>query len=218
MPNLLGGGTVVALMIVALFGSAGRWDLPFFWAYVAVNVAIGTTGAFVVDAELQQERWRPAARNREFWVMLAGGFVTVVGHWIVAGLDVGRFHWSARVPRVCQVASLIVHAMGWGLVFASLLVNRFFSPVVRIQAERRHHVITTGPYQFVRHPGYAGAIVAFVASPVALGSWWALVPIVPLIGLTAVRLIQEDRFLQRELPGYAGYATEVRYRLIPGVW
>jgi protein-S-isoprenylcysteine O-methyltransferase Ste14 len=99
-----------------------------------------------------------------------------------------------------------------------MVVNRFLSPVLRIQTERRHHLITAGPYQYVRHPGYAGAIVAFLSSPLALGSWWAFAPILPLVLLIARRAAAEDRFLHTHLPGYSEYAAQVRYRLLPGIW
>src|SRR5207249_4357953 len=98
------------------------------------------------------------------------------------------------------------------------MINRFFSSVVRIQTERGHHVVTVGPYRYVRHPGYAGAIAGFLAGPVVLGSWWAIAAVVPIVAFVLWRTAAEDRFLREKLPGYADYAERVRYRLLPGVW
>jgi protein-S-isoprenylcysteine O-methyltransferase Ste14 len=120
-------------------------------------------------------------------------------------------------PHV-QTVALVLFAASWALVDWAMVANRFFSSVVRIQVERGHHVVTTGPYRYVRHPGYAGGMVGLVLGPVALGSWWALVPLVPILIYVFWRTAEEDRFLRRELSGYAAYMERVRYRLIPGVW
>ena len=96
--------------------------------------------------------------------------------------------------------------------------NRFFSPVVRIQHERGHTLVTSGPYRFVRHPGYVGAILASACGGVALGSWWSLVPLAPFAALFLRRTAVEDRMLRADLDGYAGYAERVPYRLVPGRW
>ena len=218
MLNLLRGLGFLGLLIALLFGSAGRWDLPFFWAFVAVNLALGLVGFFMVDPALQQERWHPAVRNREFWLVVLVGLPLYLAHLIIAGLDAGRFHWSDHVGRSAQIAALAVLAVSWAFVAWAVVVNRFFSPVVRIQTERGHQLITAGPYQYVRHPGYAGAIVAFPSGAVVLGSWWALVPVVPLVLLILKRTIAEDHFLRAQLTGYAEYAKRVNYRLLPGVW
>ena len=136
---------------------------------------------------------------------------------IVASLDSGRFGWS-NVP-------LSVHIAGWAglavaFLFASwaMLSNTYASRTVRIQSDRGHQVVTTGPYRYVRHPMYVGTIFFGVCTPLFLGSWWALVPGGLLAGLFVVRTALEDRTLREELPGYAEYAERVRYRLLPGVW
>jgi len=218
MLNVLRGLGFLGMLIGLLFGSAGRWDLPFFWAYVGVNAALWLVGFFMADPALQQERWHPAVRNREFWLIVLVGLPLYLAHLIIAGLDAGRFHWSDHVSRGAQIVGLPVLAASWGLAAWAVVVNRFFSPVVRIQTERGHELITAGPYRYVRHPGYAGVIVGFLSGPVVLGSWWALAPTIPLVLLILRRAITEDRFLRAELIGYADYAKRVRYRLVPGVW
>jgi protein-S-isoprenylcysteine O-methyltransferase Ste14 len=216
--NLLRGLAVIGLLSAVLFGSAGRWDLPFFWAYVGVNAALTLMGVFTVDPNLQQERWHPAARNKEFWGVVLVVLPCFLAHLVLAGLDVGRFHWPDRMPPSVQIAGLGMLAASWGLTLWAMIANPFFSPVVRIQTERGHHLIAAGPYRYVRHPGYAGAIVGILSSPLALGSWWALVPVIPIVLLVIRRTAWEDRFLHQELPGYAAYAAQVRYRLLDRLW
>ena len=97
-------------------------------------------------------------------------------------------------------------------------VNKFFEPSVRIQTDRGHHVIDTGPYAIIRHPGYAFGFAFFLGIPLALGSLWGLIPAIIMSALLVVRTVLEDRTLQNELPGYKQYAERVRYRLVPGVW
>src|SRR5919201_556454 len=199
MLNVLRSLAALGLLVGVLLGSAGRWDLPFFWAYIAILAGLGSMGSFTVDPALREERWHPAVRNREYWLMVLVGLPLYASHFIVAGLDAGRFHWS-EVSRSAQMAAVPVFAASWAIVVWAVTVNRFFSPVVRIQTERGHHLIASGPYRCVRHPGYSGAIAAFLSGPVVLGSWWALALILPLLLLIIRRMIIEDRFLKAELP------------------
>jgi protein-S-isoprenylcysteine O-methyltransferase Ste14 len=116
------------------------------------------------------------------------------------------------------VAGLIGLASSLGLTFWAMLANRFFSPVVRIQSERGHHLINSGPYRHLRHPGYLGIIGGPLFAALALGSWWALLPATGIVFLIVRRTAMEDKFLRRELEGYPAYVEKVRYRLLPGVW
>jgi Putative protein-S-isoprenylcysteine methyltransferase len=100
----------------------------------------------------------------------------------------------------------------------AMATNRFFSSDVRIQSDRGHHLITGGPYQYVRHPGYVGAVLMGLSAPLALGSWWSAAAILPALVLIIRRLRIEERLLSAELEGYAEYMQKVRYRLLPGVW
>jgi protein-S-isoprenylcysteine O-methyltransferase Ste14 len=139
-------------------------------------------------------------------------------HLVIACLDVGRFHWSNSVPRGLQVAALVLFAVSWLLATWAMAVNRFFSSVVRIQDERGHNLVTVGPYRYVRHPGYLGAIIGMPASAIALGSWWSLVPAAVVSLVVFRRLVVEDAFLKDHLDGYRNYMHRVRYRLLPGIW
>jgi protein-S-isoprenylcysteine O-methyltransferase Ste14 len=145
--------------------------------------------------------------------------VVLLIHWVIAGLDRGRLHWTDNVPQWLQALGLAVVAASYGLVFWAMLVNRFFSSVVRIQSDRGQHVITAGPYAFVRHPGYSAGILIMLASGIALGSWLAAAfLVVVVLPFLIYRVFNEDRVLQSRLDGYADYARRVRWRLVPGIW
>jgi protein-S-isoprenylcysteine O-methyltransferase Ste14 len=207
----------VCLVVAALFGSAGRWDLPFFWVFLGVVSFFLVLFRLLTDPDLQRERVGPGAgrsKSRDFRMALAP---FALGLLVVAGLDVGRFHWS-EVPPAVQVAGLVGAAAGLSVILWAMAANRFFSPAIYIQTERGHHLITSGPYRFVRHPGYLGMSVMFGCAALALGSWWALLPASGYAGLILNRAAREDRFLKAELLGYTDYAKQVRYRVLPGIW
>ena len=142
----------------------------------------------------------------------------MLAHLAIAGLDVGRFHWSDRVPlwvRIVAFGGLIACLSIWALAMHH---NKFFSSVIRIQRDRGHRLVDTGPYRIVRHPGYASALTTYLWSALALGSWWSLVPGAFMTVLFFRRIVLEDRTLQEQLEGYRDYAARVRYRVLPGVW
>lgn len=208
------------LMAGVLFATAGRLNLPMFWAYIGVMAVFSSLGYLWLyrhNPDLIKERLRPGPGEHDR-LSLGLLYVTLPVHWAIAGLDVGRFHWSGPMPLMVQIAGLIGYALGMGLGIWSMLVNPFFSSAVRVQADRGQYVITTGPYRFVRHPGYSGGLLFLLCSGPALGSWWSILPM--LLGVAGLirRTRLEDRMLQKELAGYSDYAKKVRYRLVPGVW
>ncbi|RCX33018.1 protein-S-isoprenylcysteine O-methyltransferase Ste14 [Thioalbus denitrificans] len=136
---------------------------------------------------------------------------------IVAGLD-HRFDWSPEFPLWLMVLGFLLIALGYAFAAWALIENRFFSSVVRIQVERGHVVCDSGPYRIVRHPGYAGNMLALPGMALALNSLWTLVPAAVALVIAVIRTALEDRTLQDELPGYRDYARRVRYRLIPGIY
>ena len=205
------------VLAASLFASAGRIDLPWFWAVLAVHATLMTVAMTSIDPALRRERLKPGPGGRDRYLRLVA-LPFILAHLIVAGLDVGRFHWSRPMPTVVQAVALIGYTTGMALSVYAMASNRFFSPVIRIQHERGHTLVTAGPYRFVRHPGYVGAILASLCGGVALGSWWSLVPLAPFAVLFLRRTALEDRMLRADLDGYAGYAERVRYRLLPGLW
>jgi protein-S-isoprenylcysteine O-methyltransferase Ste14 len=205
------------VFLALLLGRADRLEFPFLYAYVGIILLAGIVFRLTADPDLQQERTGPGSGKKGLGFRLAV-MPFVLAHLAIAGLDMGRFHWSRTIPLAVRITALIGVAAGLGLVLWAMAVNRFFSPAVRIQQERGHEVISSGPYGLVRHPGYLGMMVAALCSGPALGSWWAIVPIAGYVLLILLRVVVEDRFLHRELGGYAQYAKRVRFRLIPGVW
>ncbi len=206
----------VVLLAATLFGAAGGVNFIEFWLYVAVVAAVSGLALADLDPDLMQERMRPGGRRvgLRFLPMVALTFL----HWAVAGIDRGRLHVSDTVPALLEGMALVLFGLAWIVLLWAMHVNRFFSSIPRIQSERGHVVITTGPYRFVRHPGYTAALVAAVTSGIALGSWISTF-IAPLaLVLLVWRLLVEDRMLQRGLPGYPDYVARVRYRLVPGIW
>ena len=151
--SVLGGVAFVAFLGACLFVSAGRWDLPWFWAYLGVWAAAMVAGSFLIDPTLVQERLRPGPGGKDYGTVVV---VTplMLGQSLVAGLDVGRFYWSDGVSPAVQGVGLLAVAAALAVVVWAMAVNRFFSPVVRIQTDRGHHLVTSGPYGYVRHPAY----------------------------------------------------------------
>ncbi len=212
------------LMPLALFLSAGTLNWTMAWVLIGFTIAFTVFSRVIVarkHPDLLAERARFAeAEDAKRWDRLFVIYVALYGQivvWVVAGLD-WRFGWSLPVPAAWQVAGLAVIVLGYCVGAWAMAVNRFFSAVVRIQKDRGHTTVTTGPYRYVRHPSYIGWILAYLAIPVFLGTLWALVPVGVTAILTVVRTALEDRTLLAELDGYQDYAEHVRYRLVPGVW
>lgn len=208
---------VPAVMGTVLFVSAGRLNLPFFWIMLAAMTTVMQAGFSGVDPDLMKERWRPGPggvdRNLR-WLATP----PLIAQLVVAGLDVGRYQWSAPMPWYVQGAAVVLCCAGTLLSGWAMRVNRFFSPVVRIQEERGHRLVTEGPYRFVRHPGYLGSLVGWPCFCIALGSWWSMLALSPALLMIVRRAVIEDRYLHEHLPGYADYARQVRWRLAPGIW
>src|SRR5260370_21878913 len=204
----------ILLVAVILFGAAGRIHIPIFWVYIGVVAAVSVGGRCLTDEALARERMRrggPPPGLRLYFI-----FLLCVAHWTIAGLD-RRFHWSDTVPLSLRIAALAVFAAGLALFIWAMHVNRFFSSVVRIQQERGHQTVTAGPSRWVRHPGYACAIPAVVASGIALCSWLATALGALGVPLLIWRTIIEDPTLRAELPGYAENAQPVRWGVRAGM-
>ncbi len=147
---------------------------------------------------------------------VAGGILPMTS-WVLGALNF-RHGWQPTPPEFMHIVGGVLVAIGWAVFLWAMVSNAYFSEVVRIQHERGHSVATDGPYKYVRHPGYVGAIVAFLGIPFLLGSYWALIPAVLGMAGYVLRTALEDRTLQDELTGYREYCDRVRYRLIPGLW
>lgn len=214
----------ILLISAILFVAAGRVDWIMGWVYVGVTLLSSILSRVLVarrDPDLLLERSRSLqAENVKAWDRRLVPFVAIYGPMVmlvVAGLT-QRFGWPPRFPLWAQLVGLALVVLGTAFATWAMVVNRFFSGTVRIQHERGHHVINTGPYRWIRHPGYVGGILAWLGGPLLLDSAWAFIPAAVVIVLTILRTALEDRTLRAELPGYQVYADQVRYRLLPGVW
>jgi len=216
--QLLGAPLICGIVGAILFAAAGRIDLPLVWAWLAIMFAIIVASALLLPPDLLQERQRPGREGRLHDHHRALVIPLIVLSWVLAGLDLGRFHWSDTIPTSLRIAALAGYTAAMILMLWAMRTNRFFSAVIRLQRDRDHQTITGGPYRFVRHPGYTGMIASMVCAGLALGSWIALVPTFGVVLLFLRRTINEDRMLRRDLAGYADYAARVRCRLVPGVW
>lgn len=221
---LRGGIRLVASLIIVgaiLFPASGGWDWGMAWVTLGVLlvcVVINVLVLMTVNPEVIATRLEGPKDAKPWDLLLASavGVLTLLT-LLLAGLD-HRFGWSPRIGLPVRIAALAVMVLGDLLFLWAMAANRFFAKFVRIQREQGHQVVTAGPYRYVRHPGYVGWIMMWTTPPLVLGSVWALIPTGLSIALIVVRTALEDRTLKKELRGYAQYAVEVRYRLLPGIW
>jgi protein-S-isoprenylcysteine O-methyltransferase Ste14 len=217
--------TAVSLLVLGaiLFGSAGTLDWPEAWIYLALAAVMSFGGGVWLarhDPDLLRERLGSLIqREQKGWdkALMAVMLALWIGWLALMGLDAVRFGWS-EVPLALQAVGFALICVGSYVVWLTLKANSYAAPVIKIQEARGHSVVTTGPYAYVRHPMYAGALLFIAGVPLLLGSWWGLVAGAGLILVIALRAVLEERTLTAELAGYADYASRVRYRLVPRLW
>jgi protein-S-isoprenylcysteine O-methyltransferase Ste14 len=212
---------MIPLVLFVCGGDLGWWQA---WLYSLLIVAAGLGGRMWAEQRhpgLTVERQNiENIRNAKAWDKVLAPLMAVSVVFplvIVAGLD-HRYDLSPEFPLWLNVIGFILISLGYAFAAWAVAENRFFYSVVIIQTDRGHVVCDTGPYRFVRHPGYAGNIFPLFGIVLALGSVWTLVPAVVASIISVLRTVLEDRTLQEELPGYRDYARRVRYRLIPGIF
>jgi protein-S-isoprenylcysteine O-methyltransferase Ste14 len=213
LQRLILGILIPSLSLLAI---SGRWTDPWLWAFIAIWSVMVSYALLSIGDDLAQERFRPPTRGADSQALRLIRLLAL-GQFLIGALDIGRWHVTA-VPSWLRVVGLIGMAAGFGLVFRSMVVNRFFSVVVRIQDDRGHTVVDRGPYSVIRHPGYAGMITSVPFSALAIGSWIGVAIAVLYSALIFRRVFFEDAFLRQNLNGYSEYARRVPYRLVPGVW
>jgi protein-S-isoprenylcysteine O-methyltransferase Ste14 len=210
----------LAITSACLFGSAGRFDWPNAWVLLGLNLGASAASTALLSRNPDLLAERRNVKAGKSWDKPIVGIVVLLGPvatWITAGLDT-RFRWSDRMPPAAFVTGVVIAVLAAALIAWAMHSNRFFSSIVRIQKDRGHVVVTSGPYRFVRHPGYTGMSAFTLATPLILNSRWAFGPAVITAAVTCLRTVLEDRTLHNELEGYAGYARMVRYKLLPPVW
>ncbi len=223
MLKVIVGLTVAAIVIVFagfVFMNASRLGWTLGWIYVgivAATLAINLVCLRLWNPELIRRRMRVSKFSKTWdkvWAVMFG--VAMIAIYVVAVMEARDRVSSA--PGAAWLLGLAIFVPGWALAIWSMVVNPFFEKTVRIQTEHGHRVIDTGPYVYMRHPGYVGFAGWMLSTPLLLTSTWAFVPALISVVLLVIRTALEDRTLHEELPGYAEYAARVRFRLIPGVW
>lgn len=219
---VIGMATVAMILVfgVLLFVPAGRLDWTLGWIYVGIitaSVLVNLVCLMRWNPELIARRMHLGVGTKRWdktWAVLYAPVMIAI--YIVAGLEARN--GAARWPWFVWLLGLLIFIPGSALLIWSMVVNPFFEKTVRIQSDRGQRVIDTGPYAYVRHPGYAGFLGWILSAPLLLASVWAVIPVVlAVIGL-AIRTALEDRTLRAELAGYSDYAASVRFRLLPGIW
>jgi protein-S-isoprenylcysteine O-methyltransferase Ste14 len=209
------------LLAVELFVGAGTLLWSWAWVYIGISllsVAINAIFLLRTSPETVAERGRP--KEVKTWDKWIGGGL-MVGQYIllpiIAALDY-RIGWTGAIAIFWHVLGATAYAFSLAITGWAMISNAYFSTAVRIQSERGQKVCQSGPYRYVRHPGYVGFFLQALSVPILLGSIWALIFTVPIGMLMVIRTSLEDHMLQNELEGYKEYADQVKYRLVPGVW
>ena len=218
----------IALVVVTcapLFWAAGNWSWGWAWVYSAVsllgwsllNVYVAAKNPALLNQRGKRNKEMTTGAKRWDLVILTFYSLLLFAVPIVAGLDY-RVGWSPEVSPAIHLLGIVLLVLGFIPLAWAMAANRFFEVAVRIQTARGHRVADNGPYRFIRHPGYLGIMLHFVAVPLAVGAWAALLPALAGVALFVLRTALEDRTLRQELSGYAAYAERTRYRLLPGLW
>ena len=212
----------VAVMAAFFFAAAGRLNITRAWVFFAVLLATYFAAIVVLykcNPELIIHRLQRKADAKP-WdkvLMRVSNLTGLLGIAGIAGLDVGRYSWSHISPQ-WAILGYVFWILSQVIFTWAMAVNKYFEPTVRIQKDRGHQVIMTGPYRIVRHPGYASGLLFYPAVPLALGSVYAFIPAAVAFALLVLRTHLEDNTLRAELAGYQEYSQKTKYRLIPGLW
>jgi protein-S-isoprenylcysteine O-methyltransferase Ste14 len=195
-------------------GTLAYWEA---WVYLAILlIPMFFVFRYLLkhDPELLERRMQMREREAAQRWIIKLSYIYFLLAFVLPGLD-QRWGWSDVPPPVVIAADLLV-MLGYGIFVLVLRENRFAARTIRV--ETGQHVINSGPYAFVRHPMYLGVMLMYLASPLALGSYWALIPGLLIIPILIARIINEEQVLRHDLNGYTAYTQQTRYRLLPGVW
>jgi protein-S-isoprenylcysteine O-methyltransferase Ste14 len=214
---------MMGVMMAIFFGSSGRKDLPRAWLFFGaafIYFVASTLSLYRYNPELLVIRLTVKREGSRIWDEVLMRVANLTGMLLmpaVAGLDVGRYGWSS-LGWVYVIPGFTFFVLGAVLITWAMIVNRHFEPTVRIQKDRGHEVVSTGPYRFVRHPGYLSGVLWMSSIPLIIGSLYAFIPLTLYSAMLFLRTYLEDKTLREELPGYAEYAERVKFRLIPWIW
>ena len=212
--------TLLFVFAVILFVAAGtvRWLRG--WIWVTYTLFLETSTLIILakrapETLKQRGMWHVDVKTFDKAFMVCWLVLALIAP-VIAGLDI-RFAWS-HMSMAALYCGIVFMTLVWPLATWAMVENEYFEQLLRIQTDRAHHVVTSGPYRIVRHPGYAGAIVGTLCTPLILGTLYTFIPAGAIILLFIIRTALEDRTLRKELDGYESYAQQTRYRLLPGIW
>jgi len=214
---------MLILQMTIFFVSAGHVIMLRPWIFFGasfVHYSVSTAVQYKLNPELLIQRLKRKREGSELWdeiLMRVSNLTALIPVPAIAGLDVGRFHWS-NIDVHFAIVGLVLFAISTVLLNWAMIANPYFEPTVRIQKDRRHRAITNGPYRIVRHPGYLAGIFYILSIPLMIGSAFTFIPAGIYAFLTIIRTLLEDSTLCKGLDGYSEYAKRVRYRLFPGIW
>lgn len=208
------------LLIQSIILFVSAWTLKWHWAWVFIStgIVILIINLIVIPTVVIEERGKKK-ENVKKWdkILTTINIFPMLGIYLLAGLDY-KFNWSIDLSIKIHIAGLVFFFLGSMIFTWSMVSNKFFSTMVRIQEERKHQVATGGPYKYVRHPGYVGFIIMVLATPIALGSLYAVSMSVIVVLILIIRTTFEDKTLKNELKGYIEYSENVKYKLVPFLW
>ncbi len=211
---------LVLVMVALIFGAAGTlhfWQgwlflACYFSASIVITLYLARRDPALLARRMRGGPWAEKEPTQRLIMSVASaGFIALL---VVPGLD-HRFGWS-HMPATVSIAGILLMLLGWAGIFRVFQENSFTSSTIELAADQR--VISTGPYAIVRHPMYAAALLMLLGIPISLGSWWGVLVVLALLPALIWRLLDEERFLGRNLPGYVAYQGRVRYRLLPRIW
>lgn len=212
--------TLLFVFAVLLFVAAGTLHWLRGWIYFVYVLFLESGTLFILakrapETLKQRGTWHVGVKTFDKVFMVCWLVLSLIAP-VVAGLD-KRFEWS-HMPMAMLYGGIVLVTLVSPLATWAMVENEYFEQLVRIQTDRAHHVVTSGPYRIMRHPGYAGVIVGTFCTPLILGTWYTFIPAGGIILLFIIRTALEDRTLRQELKGYESYAQQTRYRLLPGMW
>lgn len=212
--RFLAGLFLVGCMLFLPAGTLRYWEAWLYMALLFVPVAVVGGVLFIKDPELLERRLRTQEREAPQKKVIAASSLVLLSVYLIPGFD-RRYDWSTVSPTLVLLADILV-LLGYLLFVLTIKENRYASRVVEVQDNQV--AISTGPYALVRHPMYLAVSVIFTLSPLALGSYWALIPTLLLPVVLAARIANEEQLLRRSLTGYEEYCQNVKYRLLPFIW
>ena len=205
---------VIWLLILLPAGTNNFWQVYLYFSLLLILVLLGFVYFIQHDPALIERRLNIREKeSKQKWLVLVMG-ISVITIYMISGFY-KRFNWS-DIPVWLVLLADLISLCGYMLILLVFKENSFAGRIIKVETDQL--VVTTGPYAHVRHPMYSGAILMYVATPIALGSWWGLLPVIIISIALMVRSIMEEEVLQRDLVGYSDYSQQVKWRLIPAIW